>query len=316
MQKVAIFGAAGTIGAMDRGGTGAARRSVPVVGRDARRLEAPSGMRQAESGAKPTSPTGRTAADAARGVDTVIYCGRRAVPAVSSCIPASMRTAIEGAAAAGVARMAVVSSVYSYGAPRTRASPKPTRASRIRERAGYRKEQEDIALEAHARGLLRTLVVRLPDFYGPHAENSLAHEVFRAALAGKTANWLGPVSTPHEFIFVPDAGRADRGSGLARGTATAKPGTSAGRARSPAAGFIQKVYRAAGREPKFRAAGRTMLRARRAGSAASCANWPRCSTCRRPPSSWTTPGSSVCSGRCPGRPTTTASARPSSGCAR
>jgi nucleoside-diphosphate-sugar epimerase len=122
-----------------------------------------------------------------------------------------------------------------------------------------RKQQEDIAMAAHERGLLQSLVVRLPDFYGPHADLSLANPVFRAALAGKTANWLGPVSTPHEFAFVPDAGPVivDLAS---RADCYGETWNFAGPEEITALGFIQKIYRAVGREPKFRSAGRTLLR--------------------------------------------------------
>ena len=255
MQKAAIFGAAGAIG--HAVGAELARRGVPfrVVGRNLARLEA--FRRQAEV-VEADLADARSAANAARGVDTVIYAVGVPYPRFE-LHPRFMRTAIEGATAAGVARTIVVSSVYSYGVPRTprvaETHPREPHTAKGR----YRKEQEDIALEAHARGLLRTLVLRLPDFYGPHAENSLAHEVFKAALAGKTANWLGPVSTPHEFVFVPDAGRvivdlASREEPWGEAWNFGGPGEITG------AGFIQKVYRAAGREPKFRAVGRTMLK--------------------------------------------------------
>ena len=122
-----------------------------------------------------------------------------------------------------------------------------------------RKEQEDIALDAQKRGHLSSLIVRLPDFYGPHADNSLANPIFRAALAGKTANWLGPIQTPHEFVFVPDTGPvivelASRKDCYGEAWNYGGPGEITG------GEFIQKIYRAAGQEPKFRSAGRTMLR--------------------------------------------------------
>lgn len=122
----------------------------------------------------------------------------------------------------------------------------------------YRKDQEDVALAAHREGRLRTLVVRLPDFYGPYAENSLAHEIFKAALASKTANWLGPATTPHEFVFVPDAGRVIVDL-AAREDAWGEAWNLAGPGEITGAEFIEKVYRAAGGPPRFRTVGRGML---------------------------------------------------------
>ncbi len=163
-----------------------------------------------------------------------------------------MRTTVEAAAKAGVKRLLVVSSVYSYGVPRTprvaETHPREPEAAK----GCYRKEQEDIALAAGA------MVVRLPDFYGPHAENSLAHQVFSAALAGKTVNWLGTASTLHEFVYVPDTGPvivelASRDDCYGEAWNFGGPGEITGEA------FIRAVYQAAGHVPKFRAAGRTLL---------------------------------------------------------
>lgn len=258
MRKAAIFGAAGTIGRWI--GAELERRGIPfrAAGRDGRRLEAAfGGMRGAEVVTADLA-TAAGAAEAGRGADTVFYCV--GVPFTNFALhPALMRTSLEGAAAAGVERMAVVSSVYSYGVPRTQrvAETHPREPHTVKGR--YRKEQEDLALEANARGVLHTLVVRLPDFYGPHAENSLAHRIFTAALAGKKATWLGPASTPHEFIFVPDAA-APIVELASRPDCYGEAWNLGGAGEISGAEFIQKVYRAAGREPKFRTVGAGMLR--------------------------------------------------------
>jgi len=103
-----------------------------------------------------------------------------------------------------VARLLLVTGIYTYGVPRTsrgsgNASARTGFAQRpVPQTAG------DMVTEAHQRRGLRTMVVRLPDFYGPHTGRSMAGRIFGSALDGKTANWVGPASTPHEFIFVPD----------------------------------------------------------------------------------------------------------------
>jgi nucleoside-diphosphate-sugar epimerase len=170
-----------------------------------------------------------------------------------------MRTTVEAAAAAGVRRVVVVSSVYSYGVPQT-AKVSETHPRDPHTRKGrFRKEQEDIAMEAHRAGKLRSLVIHLPDFYGPHAELSMANPIFAAAVNGKTANWLGSTKLPHEFIYVPDvapvlldlAGREDSfGERWNLGGA----GTIAGEQ------FITRVYQQAGQKPKWLSANKFMLR--------------------------------------------------------
>ena len=67
-----------------------------------------------------------------------------------------------------------------------------------------RKEQEDIVLAADNPNGMRTTILRAPDFYGPDSELSYVRAIFDAALKGGTGNVIGPIGTPHEFIFVPD----------------------------------------------------------------------------------------------------------------
>jgi len=195
---------------------------------------------------------------AARGVDTVIYTLGLTYTEFAQ-YPQLMRMAVDAAAAAGVARFVLVTGVYSYGIPQTQKVAETHPRQPVAVKGRLRKEQEDILMEAGARGPMQYLIVRLPDFYGPYADKSMANPIFRAALAGKTADWLGPVSTPHEFVFVPDAGPviaelASRDDCYGQVWHFAGPGEISGM------GFIQKIYQAAGREPKFRSAGGMLLR--------------------------------------------------------
>jgi nucleoside-diphosphate-sugar epimerase len=101
-------------------------------------------------------------------------------------------------------------------------------------------------------------VIRLPDFYGPFADQSLANPILRAALGGHKANWLGAVDLPHEFIYVPDAGRvivelASRAGAYGEAWNVGGPGTITGRE------FISTAYNEAGHSPKWRTAGKALL---------------------------------------------------------
>lgn len=118
-----------------------------------------------------------------------------------------MRKALEAARRAGVRRMIVVTSVYSYGHPRAaRVSELHPREPETR-KGRFRKEQEDAAMEAHSPGVFETLVLHLPDFYGPCASNSLAFLMLESLMQGRAARWLGDPDAPHEFVFMPDAAR-------------------------------------------------------------------------------------------------------------
>jgi nucleoside-diphosphate-sugar epimerase len=258
IQKAAIFGAAGAIGP----GVAAEfeRRGIPfrVVGRTRAKLEKAFGnVKQAEIFDADLSDL-RSASAAARGVDTIIYSVGLPYPA-HHLHPALMRTTIEAAVAMQVRRLVLVSSVYAYGVPRTsRVGETHPRMPDTR-KGKFRKEQEDLVLEAQKKGQLDSLVVRLPDFYGPGADNSLANPVFQAAIAGKTANWIGPVNTLHEFVYVPDSGPviADLASCA---ECYGEAWNYGGPGEINTMDFITRIYRAVGRSPKYRTVGKGLLK--------------------------------------------------------
>jgi nucleoside-diphosphate-sugar epimerase len=259
IRKAAIFGAAGAIG--HAVAPEFARRGVPVrvVGRSRERLESAFGSL---AGAEifPADLTDPKAAEAAAtGVDTIVYAVGLPYPS-HRLHPVLMRTAIGAAVAAGTERLAVVSNVYGYGVPRTARVAETHPREPVARKGTYRVEQEDLALGAHRRGAIQALVVRLPDFYGPHADLSVANPIFRAALAGKTANWFGPAGTAHEFVFVPDTGPAIADLACAA-DCYGQAWNFGGPGALSAIDFITRVYRAAGRAPKYRAMGRGLLKA-------------------------------------------------------
>lgn len=258
IRKAAIFGAAGAIGPQIAAEL--ERRGIPfrVVGRNRARLEKAFGaMSHAEIFDADLADL-RPAGAAARGVDTIFYSVGLPYPS-HHLHPALMRTTLEAAASMHVERMVLVSNVYAYGAPRAaRVAENHPREPETR-KGRYRKEQEDAVFDADRAGRVRGLIVRLPDFYGPGAENSLANPIFRAALAGKTANWIGPVNTAHEFVFVPDVGPvmvdlAECPECYGEAWNFGGPG------EINTLDFITRVYRAVGRAPKYRTAGRGLLK--------------------------------------------------------
>jgi nucleoside-diphosphate-sugar epimerase len=154
--------------------------------------------------------------------------------------------------------------VYPYG--RARSNPgdgQLVTESHPREphtfKGQMRLEQENRVLDAHGRHGLSTLVLRLPDFYGPRIERSLVNGIFEGAAHGTRAQMIGPIDVPHEFIFVPDVGpvvetltRTPRAYG--RWLHLAGAGTITQRE------VARQAYALAGREPKLMVAGKPMLR--------------------------------------------------------
>ena len=199
-MKVAIFGAAGAIGRVLAAELQARGDTVRAVGRraDALRGAAP----EAEIFTADLADPG-AARNAAAGMDAIVYCV--GVPYDRFELhPQLTRIALDAAREAGVREFILISTVYPYGRPRTaRVGEDHPREPHTR-KGRFRKEQQDLVLAAHDPNGLRTLVLVLPDFYGPGVETSFVTAVFAAARTGKIANVIGPLDTPHEFVFVPD----------------------------------------------------------------------------------------------------------------
>ena len=205
MSKIALFGAAGAIGQSIAHALAAQGQPYRVVGRSEASLRKAFGADPLAEIATwdPDSPDSIKAA--ATGIDTIVY-----LVGVNywqfELHPQLMRKTLDGAIAAGVRNIVLIGTVYPYGRARTT----PVRESHPREphtfKGRMRKAQEDILLEAHAQGRINATVLRLPDFYGPGVEASLLHGAAVAAVRGGTADLVGPIDKPHEFVYVPDVG--------------------------------------------------------------------------------------------------------------
>ena len=258
MSKVALFGAAGAIGQSIAQALAAQGQPYRVVGRSEANLRKAFGADPLAEIATwdPDSPASIKAA--ATGIDTIVY-----LVGVNywqfELHPQLMRKTLDGAIAAGVRNIVLIGTVYPYGRARTM----PVRESHPREphtfKGRMRKAQEDILLEAHAQGRINATVLRLPDFYGPGVEASLLHGAAVAAVRGGTADLIGPIDKPHEFVYVPDAGPVVAkliDTPAAYGHVWHLGGVGVTTQRD----LVDEMGRQAGRRVRHRVAGKTMLR--------------------------------------------------------
>jgi nucleoside-diphosphate-sugar epimerase len=258
VERIGLVGAAGAIGRSVGQALRARGEPFRVIGRSAGALESTFGSVPGAERATWNPEDAASVRAAVRGLDTLVYLV--GVPYNEfHRHPVVMGQTLAGAIAEGVKRMVLVGTVYPYGAPRTT----PVREDHPREphtvKGRMRKAQEDLLLEADAAGKIRGTVLRLPDFYGADIEKSFLHDAFVAALQGRTANLIGPVDTPHEYVFVPDVGPvlldlAGRPEAYGRWWHLGGAGTISARQ------FVTKVFGAVGRAPKSRVAGRNLLR--------------------------------------------------------
>ncbi len=61
---------------------------------------------------------------------------------------------------------------------------------------------------------VRFVIVRLPEFYGPHVQ-TLTGPPLKRIVGGRTGHWFGPPDVAVEFVFMPDAARVLLDVGLA-----------------------------------------------------------------------------------------------------
>ncbi|QBB72288.1 NAD-dependent epimerase/dehydratase family protein [Pseudolysobacter antarcticus] len=258
MSKVALFGAAGVIGQSIAASLAKQGQSYRVVGRSEASLRKAFGADPLAEIVtwNPDSPASVQAA--ATGVETLIY-----MVGVNywqfELHPELMRKTLEGAIAAGVKNIILIGTVYPYGRPQTN----PVREDHPRQphtfKGRMRKAQEDLVMQAHADGKIRATVLRLPDFYGPGVEASLLHGAARAAVRGGTADMLGPLDRPHEFVFVPDVGPVVARL-LDTPAAFGKIWNLAGAGITTQRELVKEMERQTGAKLKLRVAGKTMLR--------------------------------------------------------
>ena len=205
MPQVALFGAIGAIGQSIARTLRSQGQPYRVVGRSQSSLLKAYG---ADPLAEPVTwdPDQPASVEAAAaGIDTLIY-----LVGVDywrfELHPQLMRQTLDGAIAAGVRRILLIGTVYPYGPAQSNpvTEDHPRRPNSYKGR--MRLAQEQVLWQAHAEGKIQATVLRLPDFYGPGVDKSLLHGAFQAAVRGGTANLVGPLDRPHEFVFVPDVG--------------------------------------------------------------------------------------------------------------
>ena len=258
MGKTALIGAAGAIGKSIAEALRLQGNPYRVVGRNRQSLEKTFGGDPLAEIVTWNPDDPASVRQACKDVETLIYLV--GVPYNHFELhPVLMQKTLDGAIAEGVQKMVLVGTVYPYGRPQT-----PTVAeSHPREphtfKGQMRKAQEELLLKAHAEGKIQGTVLRLPDFYGPGVELSFLHLVFQAAAKGGTADMIGPIDTPHEFVYVPDVGPVVLAL-AAKPEAYGRWWNFAGAGATTQRQMANQAFALAGRPPKLRVAGKTMLR--------------------------------------------------------
>jgi nucleoside-diphosphate-sugar epimerase len=101
-------------------------------------------------------------------------------------------------------KLVVVDNIYVYGRSNgekvTEAFPKHPHTKKGK----IRLQLENMIKESG----VQFLIAHFPDFYGPHAENTLLHQTFKNAIQNKKAVFIGQPDIPREYIYTPDGASA------------------------------------------------------------------------------------------------------------
>jgi len=198
--------------------------------------------------------TAAGAAGACAGAAVVYQCAQPAYARWTEQFVPMTRTVLDGVRAAG-AKLVFADNLYMYGpvdGPMTEDLPYAAGYPKGRVRA----EVARMILDA---GIPATMG-RASDYYGPGGLNTtIGPNVFAAALAGRTARWVGPLDQPHTVSYLPDIaaglvtlGERPEADGRAWHLPAAEPVT--GRQ------FVDLVFAALGKPAKVAGLGRGLQR--------------------------------------------------------
>jgi nucleoside-diphosphate-sugar epimerase len=258
MSKIALFGAAGAIGKSIAAALRSRGTAYRVVGRNAQQLQKTFGDDPLAEIVTWNPDDLASVRAAARGIDTLIYLV--GVPYNHFELhPIVIQKTLDGAIAEGVQRFVLIGTVYPYGLPTTPTVAETHPRNPHTFKGKMRKAQEDTLLAAHNAGKIQATILRLPDFYGPGVDASFLHLLFQAAAQGGTADMVGPIDRPHEFVFVPDVGPVVLDL-AANPKAYGTWWNFAGAGAITQQQIADQVFAMAGRRPKVRVAGKFMLR--------------------------------------------------------
>ncbi|OJW13934.1 MAG: hypothetical protein BGO48_03450 [Mucilaginibacter sp. 44-25] len=121
--------------------------------------------------------------------------------------PVIMRNVIE-VTKANNARLIFFDNIYMYGlvnGPITEETPYKPNSKKGEIRAGV----ANMLMDEVKAGNIKATIARAPDFYGTSSTNAFFDMMVMAKYAKKqSAQWLGDPNKLHNFIYIPDAGRA------------------------------------------------------------------------------------------------------------
>ncbi|MEH7342308.1 SDR family NAD(P)-dependent oxidoreductase [Bacillus sp. JJ1532] len=98
------------------------------------------------------------------------------------------------------AKIAFVDNIYAYGRQFNQLVTEDAKKEPHTKKGKIRLQMENRLKESG----VPTLIVHMPDLYGPNAENTILHETLKNAVLNKKANFVGSTKAAREFLFTKD----------------------------------------------------------------------------------------------------------------
>lgn len=102
------------------------------------------------------------------------------------------------------AKLAMVDNIYAYGRSQGELVTEETKKNPHTKKGKIRLELENRAKQSG----VPLLIAHFPDFYGPHATNTLLDYTFQGMIQNKKTRYIGNQSIAREFIYTPDGAKA------------------------------------------------------------------------------------------------------------
>ncbi|MCG3086827.1 NAD-dependent epimerase/dehydratase family protein [Sporosarcina cyprini] len=134
-------------------------------------------------------------------VDTVFHSVSISYEQWNEKLPRIMRNVMDVAKGR---KLVVVDNVYAYGRQDGKRVSEETEKNPHTKKGKLR-----LALEQELKASeIPYIIAHFPDFYGPHAGNTILHHTLKSVLLNKKSGYVGSLDIPREFIFTPDGAKA------------------------------------------------------------------------------------------------------------
>ncbi|WP_286884402.1 NAD-dependent epimerase/dehydratase family protein [Aneurinibacillus sp. UBA3580] len=144
--------------------------------------------------------------EAGEGTDVIFHTVNIPYPEWRTGHPTIMKNVL-AAASALKAKFAFVDNIYAYGRGNGQEITEEYPKRPHTKKGKIRLELERMVREAH-KGGVPALIAHFPDFYGPHAPNTVLNYTLESMLSGKKAMFVGRQDVKREYIFTPDGAKA------------------------------------------------------------------------------------------------------------